>query len=201
MILISLKDYAEKNNITYEAVRQQVKRYKNELGSHIIIDGRQQFLDEEAVSFLDDKRQKNPVTIIQQSKDEAIEQLRQDKEKLLMKIAAQADKISELEGWKGEHAIAIAEANQRQALLEAGEQKIKALEEQVHRMDQETKEAIADAQNTVDTLSDIYKDEMKKREYAEAYAAALEDYIALPFFKRLRTKKPVPKTLEEESKE
>ena len=95
MNVISLKDYAKQNNISYEAVRQQVVRYKDELSEHIIRDGRQQFLDEEAVTFLDAKRQKNPVAIIQQDKDETIEALRQERENLLINIAAQADKIAQ----------------------------------------------------------------------------------------------------------
>ena len=52
MVLISIKDYAKNNRISYEAVRQQVKRYSAELAGHIVKDGRQQFLDEEAVLFL-----------------------------------------------------------------------------------------------------------------------------------------------------
>ena len=51
MKTVSLKDYAEQKRVSYEAVRQQVIRYKKELGNHIIRDGRQQFLDEEAVAF------------------------------------------------------------------------------------------------------------------------------------------------------
>ena len=86
MHVISLRDYAAQKGISYEAVRQQVVRYKDELEGHIIKDGRQQFLDEEAVSFLDAKRQKNPVTIIQQSKDEELEMLRQQKEALLVRV-------------------------------------------------------------------------------------------------------------------
>ena len=73
MKTVSLKAYAEQKRVSYEAVRQQVIRYKKELGNHIIHDGRQQFLDEEAVAFLDEKRQKNPVTVIQQDKNEQIE--------------------------------------------------------------------------------------------------------------------------------
>lgn len=96
MNVISLRDYAAQKGISYEAVRQQVVRYKDELEGHIIKDGRQQFLDEEAVAFLDAKRQKNPVTIIQQSKDEELEMLRQQKEALLVKVAEQGDKLDAL---------------------------------------------------------------------------------------------------------
>ena len=80
MKTVSLKDYAEQKRVSYEAVRQQVIRYKKELGNHIIRDGRQQFLDEEAVAFLDEKRQKNPVTVIQQDKNEQIEVVNAEEE-------------------------------------------------------------------------------------------------------------------------
>lgn len=76
MNVVTLRDYAKQNNISYEAVRKQVVRYKKELEGHLIKDGRQQFLDEEAVAFLDAKRQKNPVAIIQMDKDETIEELK-----------------------------------------------------------------------------------------------------------------------------
>lgn len=170
MVLISLKDYAKNNNITYEAVRQQVNRYANELGGHIIRDGRQQFLDEEAVAFLDGKRQKNPVVIIQQDKDEMIELLRREKEELLTKVA-------ELSVWKADNAIAIAEANHRQALLEAGEEKIKALEGQIAQVEQKASEDVQKAQ--------------KKVEEEQAYNQALEEWINLSWWKKRHTPKPV----------
>ena len=96
MNVISLREYAEQKKVTYEAVRQQVNRYREELSGHIIKDGRQQFLDEVAVAFLDERREKSPITIIQQNKDEAIEELERTREQLLIKIAAQADRIAEL---------------------------------------------------------------------------------------------------------
>lgn len=128
MNVISLKDYAAQKNVSYEAVRQQVVRYKDELGSHVIRDGRQQFLDEEAVAFLDAKRQKNPVAIIQQSKDEQIEELEEQVKKLLVKTAAQADRISELAQWKADNAMLIAGAEQTKMLLDTAQRDVKLLE-------------------------------------------------------------------------
>lgn len=84
--MISLKDYAKSNCISYEAVRKQVARYKNELGEHIIMHGRQQFLDEFAVNFLDDKRKKNPVVIQTVSKDERITELEQELSEIQKKM-------------------------------------------------------------------------------------------------------------------
>lgn len=155
MNVISLKDYAKNNNITYEAVRQQVNRYADELAEHIIRDGRQQFLDEEAVEFLDRKRQKNPVVIHQQDKDETIEELKIENKNLLIKIATQADKISNLEGWKGEYAIAIAEANHRQALLEEGEKKIKALEVQNADLSADKEKLALEVQEKKETAQEL----------------------------------------------
>ena len=141
MKVITLKEYAEQNNVSYEAVRQQVNRYKNELGDHIIKDGRQQFLDEEAVVFLDGKREKNPLTIIQQNKDEAIEELERTKEQLLIKVAAQADRIAELAEWKADNALLIAQADQQRLLLE--EARGSLAEERMGRIRAEEKAAAA----------------------------------------------------------
>lgn len=86
--MISLKDYAAQKNVTYEAVRKSVSRYKDELEGHIVKVDRTQFLDDVAVAFLDKKRQKNPVVIIQQDKDEQIEQLRRENDILKNELLA-----------------------------------------------------------------------------------------------------------------
>lgn len=85
--MISLKDYAKNKGISYEAVRKQVSRYKVELDGHIQKINRTQFLDDEAVAFLDAKRQGNPVVIYEVSKDEEIQRLTDENKALLLKIA------------------------------------------------------------------------------------------------------------------
>lgn len=212
MALISLKDYAEQKNISYEAVRQQVKRYEKELGPHIIRDGRQQFLDEEAVAFLDAKRQKNPVAIIQQSKDDRIDELEQANSNLLLKIAEQADKIAALAEWKAEKAMEIAAADQRRLLLEAT---LAERDELRHELDEAR---IAQGALTADRDGSRAAAELKAKEAAEAkqraseaaeaaeksaaakeawaqYAADLEAYHALGWWQRRRASKPEPPEL------
>ncbi len=76
--MITLKEYAEKHGISYEAVRKQVKRYREELGDHLQIKGRTQYLDEAGAAFLDSKRAGSPIIIMEQSKDELIEELKAD---------------------------------------------------------------------------------------------------------------------------
>lgn len=84
--MISMKDYALKHNISYEAVRKQVKRYQNELQSHIHKVGRTNYLDEEAEAFLDDKREKNPVVVVEDGRKDEIQRLHDENKALLLKI-------------------------------------------------------------------------------------------------------------------
>lgn len=92
--LISIKDYSKKKNITYEAARKQVKKYKdNELKGHIIKQGRTQFLDEFAVEFLNNRRRESPVIVVQMDKDEEIERLENENKALLVKIATLQEEL------------------------------------------------------------------------------------------------------------
>ena len=72
---ISIKDYAKQKGVTYEAIRKQISRYKNELEGHIVVDHRRQLLDETAVAILDKHREGNPVIVYQQDKDEELQNL------------------------------------------------------------------------------------------------------------------------------
>ena len=155
MNVISLKDYAKQNNISYEAVRQQVVRYKDDLAEHIIRDGRQQFLDDEAVAFLDSKRQKNPVAIIQMDKDEQIESLRNEKEALLIKLASVQDELLQE---KNKVQALIDEQRGQIALLEADNeaQRVKVAETE--------KKASEDVQKARDEL-ETEKKRFEDKEY------------------------------------
>lgn len=213
MQVISLKDYAAQNNVSYEAVRQQVARYKAELDGHIIKDGRQQFLDEEAVAFLDGKRQKNPVVIYEQSKDEAIERMRVEREILRDKIAAQADKIAALAEWKAENALLIAAAEQSRLALQAAEDEKILLQqdlvaanreiEDLRQSDLQNQERAAAAeereQAAIREMEDLRQSDLQSQERAAAAEAAAaeanaqaeqirkewEEYKALPWYKRI----------------
>lgn len=97
MTAISLKSYAESHNISYEAVRQQVTRYRKELENHIIQDGRQQFLTEEAVAFLDEKRCKSPVVIIQEDLRDELETTKETLERLKFEYAKMEGQVELLD--------------------------------------------------------------------------------------------------------
>lgn len=131
--MISIREYAKKNNVSYEAIRQQVKRYEAELEGHIHKQNRTQFLDDEAVAILDQHRQESPVVILNQDIDDKIKQLEEENKNLLIKVAAQADKIAELSEWKSDQSLLIAEAHQTKILLEEKKSEIQELKEELEK--------------------------------------------------------------------
>lgn len=88
--MLSIKAYAELKNVTYEAVRQSVNRYKEELKDHVFVQGKTRYLDDFAMDFLDQKRSVNPVVIYEVSKDEEIDRLNNE-------VADLKDKVLKLQ--------------------------------------------------------------------------------------------------------
>lgn len=61
---MTLQEYATTRNISYEAVRQAVKKSSPDIDSHITKQGRTRILDDEAVRILDKRRKDNKVSVI-----------------------------------------------------------------------------------------------------------------------------------------
>lgn len=130
MGVMSIKDYARARKITYEAARQQVKRYEKELQGHIHRQNRTQYLDDYAVGLLDDHRQQNPVVIVNQDRDAELEQLRSENKTLLQQVAMLQDKLLAAQ----ESAI---EAAKQTVLLDAAQADKAALQERVKELEAE----------------------------------------------------------------
>lgn len=90
----TVREVAEMFHVSYEAVRKQIKRYKNELEGHIFKQGRTQLLDDEAIAFLREHRESNPIIVGQSEKAAQFEQQKEQITVLLAKVAEQADKIA-----------------------------------------------------------------------------------------------------------
>lgn len=131
---MSIKDYARARKISYEAARQQVKRYADELAGHISRQNRTQYLDDYAVGLLDDHRQQNPVVVINQDLDEEIERLRTENKALLQQVATLQDRLLTAQ----EGAIEAAKATAR---LEAAEADRSRLEARTAALESELDEA------------------------------------------------------------
>lgn len=111
--MITIKDYAKGRGISYEAARQQISRYMERevdgfrLADHISKVDRTQYLDDEAVTFLDERRAKNPVIVQQEERDETIERLRAEVDLLQKRLIAAQDEYRDL--LKEKHAIEMRE--------------------------------------------------------------------------------------------
>lgn len=53
---MNLKEYSDTRNVSYNAVKKQIQRYKEYLGDNIFKQGRNLMLNEKAVEFLDSKQ-------------------------------------------------------------------------------------------------------------------------------------------------
>lgn len=92
--MITIKDYARGKGVSYEAIRKQINRYKKkELAGHIITKNRTQYIDDDGIVFLDQKRKENPVVIVQAEKSEEIERLKEENRNLLIKIGELQDRL------------------------------------------------------------------------------------------------------------
>lgn len=144
--MVSIRDYAKMNNVSYEAIRQQVKRYEDELNGHIIKQNRTQFLDDVAVDILDQHRKENPVVIINKDTDSRLKQLEDENKNLLIKVAQQADKISQLnEDLKNkieQMTSLLLENNEKTLLLEQKKDQAEEINQLKEQLDQEKKEQL-----------------------------------------------------------
>lgn len=171
MSIISLKDYAKQKNISYEAVRQQVVRYGVELGEHIIKDGRQQFLDDVAVAFLDERRKKNPVAIYQIEKDDEIDRLENENKELLLKLAAAQEQTIKLQ----EEYRQISEKAAKIALLESDNEAARSRAAEAERRADVADQARREVESAFERLQGDLEISEKGRSEAELRAKAAED--------------------------
>lgn len=137
-MLMSLKEYAETRGITYEAVRTAVKRYTEELDGHILSDPERRnarMLDESAVEFLDKKRAAAPLVIINETREERINQLEEQNRALLVKVAEQAEELLQAQNQIVPLQIEVAKGKLLEESVAAAEAKTAALETELREKD------------------------------------------------------------------
>lgn len=84
--MISIRDYAEANSVTYEAIRKKLKQYEKELEGHLHKQGRTTFLDDAAVDFLEKHKNVNPIVVGDQQQLQEVNRLRDENDNLKDKI-------------------------------------------------------------------------------------------------------------------
>ena len=123
--MITVKEFAKSQHRTVQAVYQSINRYKVQLQDHIKKVGRTSYLDDEAVAFLESKREQNPVVVYQQDKDEELETLRKNADVMKAQIAKLLEEASKS---KDEY-TALLEEKHKLELLPAETEKKLALTE------------------------------------------------------------------------
>lgn len=86
MELTTLKQYADDQGISYEAVRKQVIRYAEELSDHIVTQDRKKYLDQYAVKFLTERRRESPIILMNMDQNEENQRLKEEIESLRVKL-------------------------------------------------------------------------------------------------------------------
>ena len=171
--MVTIKQYAESQNVTYEAVRKQIVRYADDLGEHIVRKNRTQFLDDWAVDFLTERRKENPVIIVNQDKTEEIESLRSQVETLRVQLLnAQNELLKEKDrviSLQDEARKTIEDRAKYTALLEDSKVKDEKLKEAGDQIETLRKEKEED-QRKIEEIRKEADDLRKERDEAQAEA-------------------------------
>lgn len=153
MDVISFKQFAEEQNVSYEAIRKQIVRYSDELKDHIVRRNRTQYLDEWAVNFLKEKRKENPVILMNMDQNEQIEELKAQVEVLKNQLIVAQNQII---GLQDEAQKAIETKVRNEILLEDN----KAKEEKISNLSRE----IGEIQKEADGLKKQSEENLKEIE-------------------------------------
>ena len=184
--MISIKDYAAQHGISYEAARQQISRYSGRevdgfrISEHINKVGRTQYLDDDAVDFLNERRSRNPVIVQQEGQSETIERMRARIDALQNRLIEAQDEYRTL--LQDKHAIEM----QAQKLLEDKQQveelraSTEAAEKRAEVAESDKEVALKAKKEAVEAAERIKEDfEQLKKELEEAKRQAEEDAARL----------------------
>ena len=82
--MLSIKEYAEKQGITIQAVYQTLKTKENKerLKDHVFFKDGKKFIDDTGVKILDDARKRHPVVVVKESESEKLKELQEKNDKL-----------------------------------------------------------------------------------------------------------------------
>ena len=95
--VITMREYAQNHNVSYEAIRKQTARFRKELEGHVTTKGQTYYLDDFAVSFLDDRRRGNPVVLYNQDQRDEVQLLRDQVEALRNELMTTQKRVIDLQ--------------------------------------------------------------------------------------------------------
>ena len=165
--MTTIRDYAKKHHVSYEAIRSQVSRYRDQLGEHIVTKGQTKYLDDFAVEFLDNRRKDNPLVVVNSDQREEVERLTQQIDALKNELMTTQKRVIELQS---ENQLMLADKARYDLLLESSNEK----QAMIETLRDDLKSARADAERTRDDLDAAKADAEKIRKEADETREKLE---------------------------
>lgn len=183
----SIKQFAEEQNVSYEAIRRQIVKYSDELKDHIVRKNRTQYLDEWAINFLKEKRKESPIVLMNMDQNEEIEALKAQVDLLKSKLLVAQDQIISLQD---ETKKAIESQVRYTALLEDNEAKAKRLKEaesreadlsreiekkddQIRTIQTEAEDLRKKSEEDQKTIEDLQKERDEARTEAQSFTRSI----------------------------
>lgn len=145
--MMTMAELAKEQNVSYEAIRKSVSRYKKELDGHITIRNRKWYIDEEGADFLRTKRQSSPVVIYDQKEKEELQAAKEEADQLRKAFLEAQNRIIELQG-------KLLAANERETQFIEDKAKYTAFLEAHEQTKEELKSAREQLRTTEDSLND-----------------------------------------------
>ena len=143
---MTLREYANNNGISYEAVRKLVIRHKKALGEHLTRENGTQYLDDVAQEILDSHRARTPLVVMEKRLDSEYRELT---ERIMQKdnqIQALQNELLKLQN----ETIKLTEYKTRLELLEESKNELK---DQNNQLKNENKSLSDELENTKTELN------------------------------------------------
>lgn len=169
----SIKQFAEEQNVSYEAIRKQIVKYSDELKDHIVRKNRTQYLDEWAVNFLKEKRKESPIVLMNMDQNEQIEELKAQVDLLKSRLLVAQDQIISLQD---ESKKAIESQVRYTALLEdnkAKEEKLKEAESQIRTIQTEADDLRKKSEEDQKKIEDLQKERDEAQTEAQSFTRSI----------------------------
>ena len=164
--MTTIREYAKRKGVSYEAIRKQIARYREDLDGHITTKRQTKYLDDFAVSFLDDRRRDSPIIVYNQERSEEVQLLKDQVESLRNELMTTQKRVIDLQS---ENQLMIEAKIKYDLLLESNTEKqttIDALRGDL----KEAKNEANIARQAVDALRDQRDDARRETDAARKEA-------------------------------
>lgn len=188
---MKIREYADSRGISYEAVRQLIKRHADKIpGVEKRKDGTT--LTSAAIEYLDHVRRTSPVVVVNDKMAQENEKLKAEKENLVMQMALlledrvnqiktiedKANKVMDLSENAAKTALELIEVNRELSRIKPVMEKLKAENESLEAENRQLKETLSKSDPAaVERLKEDYANLRADRDRLKAECSRLEERL------------------------